>query len=313
MLGIGTVSAPAVPTATPTPDIFTTLDPDIEPTEFLPTLAPTFPNPPTPTAEATPASEASAAPTSAPTLSPADWQSWPVIPVVSERAKAIYQKGLASGNDPQAFSKVGDCQNVASYFLAVFEKPGEYRLGEYAGLQETIDYFKGSLARNSLAVRGGFNVASVLSPFWTDPKVCAKGENPLACEFRQHKPSLAIISMETWWSGKPAAEYEGYLGEIVEFAIERGVVPILATKADNWEGDHRLNAAVARVAARYEIPLWNFWAAVQPLPNHGLSPDNFHLTYARNFFDDPVRMQSAWPVRNLTALQVIDAVWRGVK
>jgi hypothetical protein len=90
-------------------------------------------------------------------------------------------------------------------------------------------------------------------------------------------------------------------------------LPILATKADNWEGNHGINAAIARIAAEYEIPLWNFWLAVQPLPNHGVSEDGFHLTYARNFFDDPVRMQSSWPVRNLTALQALDAVWKAVR
>jgi hypothetical protein len=54
--------------------------------------------------------------------------------------------------------------------------------------------------------------------------------------------------------------------------------------------------------------MWNFWAAVHPLANHGLSPDHFHLTFARNFFDDPERMKSAWPWRNLTALETLDAV-----
>jgi hypothetical protein len=34
------------------------------------------------------------------------------------------------------------------------------------------------------------------------------------------------------------------------------------------------------------------------------------MTWGRNFFDDPVAMSKAWPVRNLTALQVLDAVWR---
>ena len=63
----------------------------------------------------------------------------------------------------------------------------------------------------------------------------------------------------------------------------------------------------------YEIPLWNYWAAVQPLPDQGLSDDRFHLTFARNFFDDPKRMENAWPWRNLTALQSLDAVHNALK
>lgn len=317
VLILATACAPATPPAAPTRAIPATLDPDVEPTEFLPTLPPTIPisvtapRAKTPSADSTRTSGATATP--APTFSSADWQKWAVIPTVSQAAREIYQKGLKLGNNPKHFSKVGDCQNVSSYFLAVFEKPDEYRLGPYDDLQETMDYFAGSFSRSSEAVRGGFNVASVLSPFWADPAVCEKDESPLACELRIHKPSIVIISMETWWSGKPAAEYEGYLRKIVEFSIEHGTVPILATKADNWEGDHSINAAIARVAADYDVPLWNFWLAVQPLPGHGLTEDGFHLTFARNFFDDPVRMQSAWPVRNLTALQALDAVRKGIK
>ena len=52
---------------------------------------------------------------------------------------------------------------------------------------------------------------------------------------------------------------------------------------------------------------------IQSLPGNGLSEDAFHLTFARNFFDDPVRMQHSWPVRNLTALQAIDAVYQGLQ
>jgi hypothetical protein len=58
--------------------------------------------------------------------------------------------------------------------------------------------------------------------------------------------------------------------------------------------------------------LWNFWLAVQDLPDKGLQEDKVHLTWGRNFFDDPNAMSKAWPVRNLTALQMLDAIWRKV-
>lgn len=217
------------------------------------------------------------------------------------------------GNDPNRFSVIGDCQNVSSYFLAVFEKPGEFSLGEeYADLQPTIDYYQGSFSRTSLAVKGGFNVAAILSPLRADPSSCNQNESPLDCELRVWKPSVVFVSMETWWSEKPEAEYDKYMRRVIERILDTGAVPIIATKADNLEGDHGINATIAQIAYDYEIPLWNFWAAVQPLRNHGLSSDNFHLTFARNFFDDPVRMKSAWPWRNLTALQTLDVVRRGL-
>ncbi|MBN2557056.1 MAG: SGNH/GDSL hydrolase family protein [Anaerolineales bacterium] len=238
---------------------------------------------------------------------PDAWMELPVIPEFSSRAVEIYLQGMAMGNDPHAFAKVGDCQNVPSMYLSMFDIPNAFSLGvEYADLQVTIDWYAGSFARESEAVRRGFNAASLVSAFWSDPEVCEPGETPLQCEIRLHNPSIAIISLETWWEGAPE-NYEGYLRNIVEETIDAGVLPVLATKADNVEGDHHINRIIAMLAAEYDIPLWNFWRAVQPLPNHGLSEDGFHLTFAASYFDDPERMESAWPWRNLTALQVLDA------
>lgn len=248
-----------------------------------------------------------------PPLTEGAWMQMPAVPTdVSDAMRTVYQRGLEMGNDPKHFSVIGDCQNVSSYFLAVYEKPGEFSLGEYVYLQPTIDYYQGSYSRKSLAVRGGFNVAAVQSPLRADPKSCNKNESPLDCELRTWKPSVVFVSMETWWSEKPAEVYDKNMRRVIERILETGAVPIIATKADNLEGDNSINATVAQIAYDYDLPLWNFWAAVQPLPNHGLSSDGFHLTFSRNFFDDPGRMKSAWPWRNLTALQTLDVVRKGL-
>jgi len=240
-----------------------------------------------------------------------DWQTRPVVPTsISDAMKQLYQAGIAAGNDPNAFSKVGDCQNVTPYFLAPFANKADYNLGGYSALQATIDHFAGSFDRVSASVDNGYNVASVLSPLWANHAVCKGGETPLACEARLHNPSIVIINMETWWQHRPASEYENYLDQIVQFWLARNVVPIVSTKADDLEGDNGINAAIVRIADKYQIPLWNFWLAVQQVPDHGLGPDGFHLTFARDFYDDPSRMQAGWPIRNLTALETIDAVYR---
>lgn len=238
------------------------------------------------------------------------WMNFPVVPTgVSDSMRNVYQRGLEMGNDPRRFSVIGDCQNVSSYFLSTFDTPGDYSLGEeYADLQQTIDYYQGSFSRTSLAVKGGFNAAAVLSPLRANPKLCNKNESPLDCELRVWKPSVVFVSMETWWSKKPEQEYDKYMRRVIERILETGAVPIIATKADNLEGNNGINATIAQIAYDYDIPLWNFWAAVQPLPSRGLTSNGFYLTFARNFFDDPVRMQKAWPWRNLTALQALDAV-----
>jgi hypothetical protein len=220
------------------------------------------------------------------------------------------------GNDPNAFSKVGDCQTNTGFYLVDFDHEGWYSLGtEYAYLQDTIDYYEGSYSRTSLAMRDGYNVAAVLTPLRADPKQCEKGENPIQCEFRLHNPSIAIISLETNFNDRPADDYGKYMRKIIEYSLEQGVVPILATKGDNLEGDDSINAEIADIAVEYDIPLWNLWAALQPLPNQGHDTDlndDFHLSFSRNFFDQPKNMLSGWPWRNLTALEALDAVRVGL-
>jgi hypothetical protein len=257
---------------------------------------------------------ASVTATPKPPLAKDVWMQMPVVPSgVSASMRDVYQRGLEMGNDPTHFSVIGDCQNVSSYFLSVYEKPDEFSLGpEYSYLQPTIDYYQGSFSRKSAAVKGGLNAAAVISPMRADRKVCNANESPLDCELRIWKPSVVFVSMETWWSQKPSDEYDKYMRRVLERIIDSGAVPIIATKADNLEGDNSINATVAQLAYEYDIPLWNFWAAAHALPDQGLSDDGFHLTYARNYFDDPKRMQNAWPWRNLTALQTLDTVRKGL-
>ncbi len=264
-----------------------------------------------------PTKAAATAPASRPTLAANEWKTLPIVPSVSDTVIEIYRRGLKLGNDPNAFSKVGDCQVSTDFFLVGFDHPDQYGLGEeYAYLQSTIDYYQGSFSRQSLAVKDGFNVAAVLSPLRADPDQCENSENPLACEIRLNHPSVILISMETNFNLQTATKYGGYMRQIVEYSISQGVVPILATKADNMEGDNSINAEIAQIANEYNIPLWNFWAAVQPLPNNGFDlslNDGFHLSIGKSYyFDDPANMERAWPWRNLTALQTLDAVRNGL-
>ncbi len=246
---------------------------------------------------------------------PEEWMKEPVIPEVSERAVEIYRQGVGMGNDPGAFSKIGDCQNITDFFFSAYENPESYTLGDaYAYLAPTVDQFKGSFGRESLAVEGGMNVAAVLSPLRADPSRCGGKYSPLVCEILNHRPTIAFISFEEWWGEKSAETYEGYMRQVVEQTIDLGVVPILVTKADNLEGDHSINQVIVKLSREYQIPLWNFWRAVQDLPDQGLRDDNFHLTYKNhcNHFDRPECLEYAWTWRNLTGLQTLHAVWLGL-
>jgi len=272
------------------------------------------PAPPTPTVVASPTAlrvEMTALPAS-PTPDPDGWQAAPILPDVSPAMRRVYELGQSLGNDPHAFSKIGDSETFTSWFLAPFDQqPATYDLGPYTELQPVIETFHGSFARQSLAARQGFNAASVFAPLWADPSQCQPAETPLACEFRQHRPSFVFILLGTN-DYLHLDEFESQMRKIIEFSLESGVVPIIGLKADNLEGDGSINRTLYRLALEYQLPLWNFWKAVQGLPSNGLDEDNAHLTFGLNEFGNPEAMLRAWPVRNLTALQALDRVWRGV-
>lgn len=248
-------------------------------------------------------------PSPIPTLDPKNWMEWPVVPLLSDRVKEIYQAGIASGNQPNAFSKVGDCGSTPSWFLGDFDRgPRFYNLGDYTYLQTVIDYYQGSFGRTSLAALAGYNTSSVLTPLWSNKEYCAIDESPLACEYRLHRPIIALITLGAN-DVYHLESFEPQLRKIIEHSIQQGVIPVLATKPDNVEKDHRINQITAHLAAEYQIPLWNYWKAVQPLPNHGLQEDGVHITFAGNDFSNPLNLQAGWPIRNLTALQVLYALY----
>jgi hypothetical protein len=297
--------SPTNPVSQATPTVTASNTPSIKtktPQKTTPSRAtsPTFPpsTTPTPTLTFTPGSDA--------------WKETPIIPSISDTVVQIYQRGLELGNNTHAFSKVGDCGSTPAWFLGDFDRgPEFYHLGSYQNLAAVIQQFQGSFDRTSMAARSGFNASALNITLWTDLTYCKASETPLACEYRIHRPAISFIMLGTNDIWHPD-EFEPQMRKIIEFSIESGVVPILSTKADNMEGDGSINSTIARLASEYDIPLWNFWLVVQPLPDKGLQEDHAHLTFGRNFFDDPQAMTKAWPLRNLTALQILDTVWRKV-
>jgi hypothetical protein len=253
-------------------------------------------------------------PTSTPTLSPDAWQAMPVVPTISENARRIYQDGIGFGNDTHAFSILGDCLSLPENFLGAFGSGiGQYKLGDYDYLQPAIDWYKRSFSRQSLSNGNGFTTAAVLSPLRANPRLCVAKENPMACEYRVHKPSVAIIALGTDDNTVPPETFEQRMREIIEYTISNGVVPILTAKADNREGNYAFNRIIANLAYEYDLPMWNFWSAVQPLPLHGLADDKGHLTWGNpGDFETPGNLNRGAVVHSLTALQVLDAFWKGV-
>lgn len=258
----------------------------------------------------------SAGPTAVPTATfdPESWMNMPVIPTLSPRAMNILKDGLSRGNNARVFSKIGDCESRSVWFLGDFDQgPQYYALGSYqTELAPVIEYYAGSFNRLSMAATPGFTAASLMSPIWADKAKCEKNEGPLACEYRLNRPALAFILLGSNDASNPKT-FEGHMRKVIEYSIEQGVLPILGTKADNTEGNYAINATIARLAYEYDLPLWNYWRAVQDLPNQGLQEDGVHLTFATSFFDNPESMKRAWPVRNLNALQILKLVMDSTK
>ena len=234
------------------------------------------------------------------------WQNLPVIPEIGEHAREILEKGILAGNDPHAFSKVGDCDTSTTWYLSDYDNDQVYYdLGNYESLRPVINYYAGSFGRTSLVAKPGFSAASVLSTFWTDYSVCEAGELPLECEFRIHNPAVVLISLGTNDGYNPPV-FKDNLRAIIDICLEQNRLPILMLKADNVEGNYSINQDIADLAAEYDLPVWNFWAAIQHLQNHGLQEDGIHLTYYSNYFSDSRVWETAWAYRNLTALQVLE-------
>ena len=243
-------------------------------------------------------------------LPPNFWQTLPVIPTqISPRVRQIYQNGLALGNDPHVFSRIGDCNSAAPAFLVGFDGP--YNLGAYSSLQPAIDYFQGSFKRPSLAAKAGLNSAGLLTTLWTAQE-CQKDESLLDCQYRLDRPSFAFITIgtnEAYYVHTEPGAFERNMRLILDDTISKGIVPILGTKADNVEGDGSINATIARLAAEYQVPLWNFWLAAQSLPGQGLvDPEHLNSVSYANFvdFSIPTSLEHGVQMHNLTALQMLD-------
>lgn len=251
-----------------------------------------------------------------------------VVSGVSANARRIFLDGLARGNLPHAFTKVGDSISAAPQFLTPIGG-GIYRLGDYSYLSTAISFFSGPNGRGanpfsaaSLAARNGWSTESVLNPANADPSICRAGETPLACEYRVNRPAVALIMFGTNDSGgMPTAAFQANLQTIVQTSISMGVIPVLSTippKRYNPATDGRVaefNQVIIATARAYDIPLWDYYQAMVALPNNGLAADGVHPSSPSDGLTtvfDADHLRYGYTMRNLTALQVLYTLWQQV-
>lgn len=237
---------------------------------------------------------------------------------VSNRTRQIYQAGLAKGNNPRVFAKVGDSITNNQPFMNGFGTQ-EYDLGAYGYLQASIDFFdNGAFVRNSIAAESGFNAAAVLDAIWAPAGTCYANESPLACEYRVSNPSIAMImygSVDVQLYGANA--FQSYLNQIVQATISRGIIPVLTTFPNG--GDYypsqaeEFNNVIRSIAATEQIPLIEFRNPALNLPNRGVGDDKFHLSMnGTSYYIALSGDQNLYglTLRNLLSLQALDDLRR---
>ncbi len=252
----------------------------------------------------------------------------PVIPTIDAamqaHLQALYATGQQLGNKPDVFSKVGDSITVVNEFLAPLGSPAydptdPNVTGAFTKLAPFIQMFQdhnaagggNSFARTSLAAFSGWTSATLLNPAFST----IGGLTPLQAELATNHPAFALIMIGT--NDVYTSTLTGFqdrLTMIVQEATALGVIPVLSTIPDDTAFNGALepyvlyaNQVIANVAASQDVPLWNYWSAMQPLPNLGLGSDNIHpsIDPAGTGLFTSDGLQYGYNVRNLTAVQVL--------
>lgn len=229
-------------------------------------------------------------------------------PEVRQTVQDIFATGQAQGRSPTTFSKLGDSTSLNPNFLGRFDDPANVVLGEYDYLQPTIDHFSGHFARYGVAAKNGLHSWSVFDPLWADKEWCEPNEDVLNCEFRLNNPSIIFVRLGANDAGAPSG-YRYNMKQVVETSIANGVIPVLVTKADRFEGEGNINNNILReLAVEFNVPVLEFDIVAGTLPNRGLKPNDVHMEemIAPHDFTVSETMQSGHAVHDLIALMMLD-------
>ena len=242
----------------------------------------------------------------------------PVLSTVSPAMAEVYLRGQWLGNQSRVVTKIGDSVAANEFFLTPMSHP-DYELGAYDFLEETINFFGPSLAEPSVAARIGMTTYVIFDPFWADKDLCRANETPLECEFRLKKPSIALIVFgANDVRHMTDAEFDEQMRLIVEESLAAGVIPVLSTfsndpEAPLWWQSINFNLRLADIAAEYEVPLINLWAAARILPDYGLDQDQVHLKNSGFRYIKFTRGNEAdygVTLQNLLSIRMLDEIRR---
>lgn len=264
---------------------------------------------------------------------PASLLAAPVVPEISDAMRQellqSHSFGLRRGMRPGVFSVVGDSISSNKFFLKPLAH-GVQDLGDYAGLEPVLEYYRGPTVRsvegvafNSFDIDGigalsGWKAEHVVEPgsrFW-EP-LCQPRETPLQCELRIARPEITLIMIGTNDVGVTSLPvYADQLYRIVRRVQSHGSIAVLSTlpaqrNAAGVDAAEPYNQVILNLAAQRRVPLWNFWRALEALPSGGVEPGDIHPNVPpneRSVEFSSAGLQYGMNVRNLTALQVLAAL-----
>lgn len=231
--------------------------------------------------------------------------------------REIYARGQQLGRRANAFAKVGDSISAAPHMLTPIAE-GHYELGEFSELQRVIDHFVAdAFAAQSKAAVSGWTSGEVLRPELADPKMCEEGETPLACEYRLTNPAVALIMYGTNDVALiNLAAYEANMQAIIDYTVQQGIIPVISTipmREGYTDQVTAFNRKIRELAERNRIPLWQYGAVMQTLPENGLTGDGVHPSLPYRGYDGVAdfradNLYSGYVVRNLGALMMLNAL-----
>ena len=246
------------------------------------------------------------------------------VPRIDEALKAsmraVYLRGLAAGNRPAVFVKVGDSITHSESYLADYGPTSgmtRWNFGAYTAFQPTMAYFNATLVddrhssfdRESLAADSG----------WTSTRAILGDGALLRQELSALRPSVALVMLG---SGdvdvNEVPVFRANLTRVVQIILGANVIPVLSTIPRRTNSATTIMmwpffvTAIREVAAAQGVPLQDYWTAMEPLPVNGLSEDGEHPSVYRapggspeSTDFTPAALAYGYNVRNLQTLATL--------
>lgn len=255
-----------------------------------------------------------------------------IIPFIDASMKARLQGILnSSTRNPAAFAKIGDSITESGSFL-VDIGCNAYELGAHSALEPIVQHFRETtFTALSPTWCGGngnsFNRASTSAQSgWTTGTALATGacgESYFRCEIKETNAAYAYIMYGTNdLERSDTTTFRSNLSRIVSETISLGTVPILSTIPPRLDSSAMgalvagYNQVVQEVGATYQIPVVNYWQALQNIgaaDNYGMDGDGVHPEAYQGgnaSILTAAGLKSGYNVRNLTLLQMMEKMKR---